>query len=91
MMMADQHKKLMKISVTTGLMALVLTIGFGWVFGGIGVAIGSLIANIVCQVWMWKVVRNTMKLRTDASFKAIYDLAKSRKLKLNISSHKAKL
>ena len=91
MMMADQHKKLMKISVTTGLLALILTISFGWIFGGIGVAIGSLIANILCQVWMWKVVRNTMKLRTDASFKAIYDLAKSRKLKLNISSHKAKL
>ncbi|MDQ0206915.1 lipopolysaccharide biosynthesis protein [Alkalicoccobacillus murimartini] len=89
MMMADQHKKLMKISVVTGILALIFTIVFGLFFGGVGVAVGSLLANVICQVWMWKVVGSTMNLRTDASFKAIYDLIKSRNPNLKASQQKA--
>ncbi|TSB48477.1 lipopolysaccharide biosynthesis protein [Alkalicoccobacillus porphyridii] len=74
MLMADKQRQLMKITVSTGILALCLTTGLGLLFGGIGVAIGSLIANVICQICMWAVVRASMNIRVDASLKAVYKL-----------------
>lgn len=66
MMMTGSQKQLMINSIFTGIFSIVLAILLGRNYGGTGVALGYLLANLISQFLMWLYVRKKFRIRSDA-------------------------
>ncbi|USK68322.1 flippase [Peribacillus asahii] len=88
--MTGKQKDLMRITLTTGMLSVILSFVLGSHFGGIGVAIGFLISSACSQIFSWIRVRNLLNVRADADFIGTFIqlkvFLKKRKIKKNIAS-----
>lgn len=88
--MTGKQKDLMRITLTTGVLSVILAFVLGNYFGGIGVALGFLISGAFSPIFIWIRVKKLLNVRADAdfigTFNQLKDFFKKWKIKKNIAS-----
>ena len=76
--MTGKQKDLMGITLITGVLSIILSFILGRYLGGVGVAVGFLIANAIAQLLTWIRIRNSLNVRADADFIGTFIILKHR-------------
>jgi O-antigen/teichoic acid export membrane protein len=85
--MSGKQKKLMKNTIWTGICSIVLSVGLGHLYNGVGVALGFLIPNIISQVHLYITTSKFLNIRANVDLFGTFHLLKDsleKKKKANV-------